>query len=266
MEHPANNGYLDDSEGASGDETSKNKRVKIMIVEDNSVEKEDANSDNEDDEVDINDDVYNMFFLSRNGGPAFYYAAYVFALKMALYTFLAIDSVYAVERHFENDTPPTVLAAQFLMLPVAVAMQDDLCASFNLVANIRYSPKVLEVVPEAYQWKFNVANIARGIDGVYSLLVNFAILIKAKDVLTLFLNFAALQFLQYIDNTALSLSADGYLGDRLEEVAKNVMSVKLPKKSNSFFRTLDSVLFLSTLSIMIISWAVVQFAPIYGRS
>jgi len=34
--------------------------------------------------VDISRDVYNMMFHSRWGGPAFWYAVYVFFLKLAL--------------------------------------------------------------------------------------------------------------------------------------------------------------------------------------
>lgn len=212
--------------------------------------------------VEINADVYNMFFLSRVGGPAFYYAAYVFVLKMALYTFLGMDAVNAVAYTVRatQDTPWTVLAAQFLMLPVAVAMQEDLISTFNLIANIKYSKSVLEGNRDATKWKFNAANLLRGIDGTYSLLVNFIILIKAKEVLNLFLNFAALQFLQVIDNVALTLAADGYLSDRLEQVARNVQEIRLPKKHSNFFRALDSVLFLSTFTAMVIAWAVVQFA------
>lgn len=63
--------------------------------------------------VSLTDDVYTMFFLSNLFGPGFFYSAYVFALKMALYTFLALD-VYKTGRPDMVDK--TVLAAQFLML------------------------------------------------------------------------------------------------------------------------------------------------------
>lgn len=203
--------------------------------------------------VSIHDDVYNLFFLSRVGGDAFWYSLYVFGLKLALYTFLAIDA-------FQNDsldqkTSFRVLCAQFLMLPVAVAMQDDLIATFYLIANIKYCPSVRHTNPEAYEWKFNVGTACRAIDGAYSLCVNFVVLVSATEVLSLFLNFAALQFLQTIDNIALELAADGYLTERLEDVAGNVKEAELPKRSDdNWLRCLDTILFVTTCIILFAFW------------
>lgn len=146
---------------------------------------------------------------------------------MALYTFLVTD---ALEIGLEPATEKKVLAAQFLMLPVAVAMQEDLIATYYMIANVKYDPKIRMKHKNATKLKFNISIMMRGLDGVYSLLVNFIILIKATEVLSLFLNFAALQFLQHIDDIALKLAADGYLTDRLEEVAITVMETKLPRK------------------------------------
>lgn len=203
--------------------------------------------------VSIHDDVYNLFFLSRVGGHAFWYSLYVFGLKMALYTFLAMDA-------FQNDyldekTDFKVLCAQFLMLPVAVAMQDDLIATYYLIANIKYCDSIRHQNPDAYEWKFHVGTACRAIDGAYSLTVNFVILVSATDVLTLFLNFAALQFLQTIDNIALELAADGYLTDRLEDVAGNVKAAELPKRGDdNWLRCLDTVLFVCTCAVLLAFW------------
>lgn len=227
-------------------------------------ELEHASSSDQDELVEIHQDVYNMFFLSAWGGQAFYYAAYVWLLKMALFTFLAMDAVNAVNvvevEEEGTTTSPTVLAAQFLMLPVAVAMQEDLTSTFYLVANIKYGGNVRDNNPDASVLKYKIANMLRGIDGCYSLLVNFTVLLSATNALSLFLNFAALQFLTSIDNIALTLAADGYLSERLELVANSVREAKLPQKTNKFYRTLDSILFLLTLSVMIIAWAVIKFA------
>lgn len=145
----------------------------------------------------IPDDVYSMFFLSDYGGPAFWYGVYVTALKMALYTFLTVD---AIDQPLPDDVEWKVLATQFLMLPIAVAIQEDLCSFFFTVSNVSYSNQIQSVFPGATSIKFYIANFFRGLDGFYSLLVNIVILLKANTVLGLFLNFAALQFLQTIDN------------------------------------------------------------------
>jgi len=205
------------------------------------------------DYVSIHDDVYNLFFLSRLGGHAFWYSLYVFILKMCLYTFLAMDAFN--NESLNQKTPKRVLMAQFLMLPVAVAMQDDLIATYYLIANVKYCPSIRHKNPEAFEWKFNVATMCRAIDGAYSLTVNFVILVSATEVLSLFLNFAALQFLQTIDNIALELAADGYLTDRLEDVAGNVKDAELPKRDDdNWLRCLDTILFVATCIILLAFW------------
>jgi len=194
--------------------------------------------------LDLSDDVYNMFFLSNTNGPAFFYAVYIYLLKLSLYTVIAI---HLYQEGLPEETDNLVKVTQFLLLPVAVAIQEDLISCFFVIANMEYSPAVLAKNPGASQWKFTVSNLCRGFDGLYCLGINFIVLLQASDVLSLFLNFAALQFLQTIDNVALHLAADGYLAERLEVVADNVATTKLPRKDNRFFNALDSVLFLSTL-------------------
>ena len=208
--------------------------------------------------VSIHDDVYNLFFLSSIGRDAFWYSVYVFGLKMALYTFLAMDAFKHAD--LDNKTEITVLAAQFLMLPVAVAMQDDLVATYYLIANIKYCPSIQKNNPDASEWKFNVGTACRAIDGAYSLCVNFVVLMSATDVMGLFLNFAALQFLQTIDNIALELAADGYLTSRLEDVALKVKLAELPKRSEgNWLRLLDTVLFVATVLVLVGFWCTYVF-------
>ena len=220
------------------------------------LDKEDDDNDNDDEGwTAINDDVYNMFFLSSVGGQAFYYAIYILIFKLTLYTFLAIQ---AVEKDYPQNIDPKLTTTQFLMLPVAVAMQEDLTATFFLVANIKFSTVLKKDNPHASKWKFNVANAARGIDGLYSLIVNFLILIKGDDIVSIFLNFAALQFLQTIDNIALKLAEDGYLTERLETVAGNVKKAKLPQKTNPVMRMLDSILFLFTLFVLVVTLCIIH--------
>lgn len=210
----------------------------------------------EKDLVSINDDVYNMFFLSKFLGQAFFYAVYVFLLKMALFTFLMID---AIDAPFPDDVDTKVVIAQFLMLPVAVSLQSDLIATYFLIANIKYDPLLKPENPNANVIKFYVANICRGIDGLYSLAVNFVILLKAETVLSLFLNFAALQFLQHIDDLALEMAAKGYLSSRLEEVALRVQNAKLPRRHHKILNLMDTVLFLSTFFALIVAWAYARY-------
>lgn len=215
-----------------------------------------ATTGEEEEMSDIPDDVYSMFFLSRWFGPAFWYALYIGLLKVIFYTFLTLD---ALGEPIPQNVGARVIATQFLMLPIAVAIQADMTAFFYTIANVKYSSAVQKSFPHASSLKFYLSNIFRGFDGFFSLLVNIIILLKASSVLALFLNFAALQFLQTIDNIALHLCLDGYLFDRLEHIARQVTMVKLPKRNHQFINSLDTVLFVLTFIGIVLAWLSFHF-------
>ncbi|EJK46789.1 hypothetical protein THAOC_34526 [Thalassiosira oceanica] len=193
----------------------------------------------DDDMAEIEDDVYNMFFLSDSFSAAFWYALMVWGLKLGLIIIIALD-IYK-NMKVNADVPTIVRAAQFLLLPVNVAIQQELITTFFIYANLKWGKQILELNPGATKGKYHFANAMRFIDGLAFLFINTALLLQATEVLSAFLNFAALQFLSDIDNVALSLARDGYLSGSLEEVAGNVSLTKLPRNHNGTLQVLDSV-------------------------
>jgi hypothetical protein len=214
--------------------------------------------------VSIHDDTYNMFFLSNIGGSAFWYSMYIFALKMTMFTVLLYDAIDNRQSSAEDGRAPTrVLVAQFLMLPVAVSIQDDLMSIFYVFANLKYCNSVRAGNPAANKLKFQIATLSRAIDGFYSLAVNFMILVSATEVLSVFLNFAALMFLQNIDNIAVELAAQGFLTDRLEAVALEMKLAELPKRrTDHWMKTMDTVCFLGTVSLLMVLWCLFAFGDL----
>ena len=90
-------------------------------------------------------------------------------------------------------------------------------------------------------------------------MVNFVLLLITDEVISLFLNFAALAFLQGIDDVAFHLAANGYIGDYMEDKCNIVKNADLPKRKNRFMKSLDSILFLTTYSIMLSCYIYVLF-------
>lgn len=92
-------------------------------------------------------DTYTMLFIS-NDWRVTALAIYVFLFKLALYAMLLAEDL---ERSIDNATfqRRLVLAAQGLLLPVAVAMQQDLTNSLALVANAKYSKAITARLPGA---------------------------------------------------------------------------------------------------------------------
>ena len=88
-------------------------------------------------------------------------------------------------------------------------------AVYARLANVKYDQDIMEISPYATPSKFALSFLLRFADGLYSLILNFILLLITDEVLNLFLNFAALGFLQSIDDVAFSVVANGYLGKSL---------------------------------------------------
>mmetsp|Transcript_27617 Transcript_27617/g.57114 ORF Transcript_27617/g.57114 Transcript_27617/m.57114 type:complete len:496 (-) Transcript_27617:155-1642(-) len=212
----------------------------------------------DDDMNELADDVYNMFFLSRPCGQAFWYALLIFALKTGLFVIIAIDLLTNKSFPDGSEVPLLVKCTQFLLLPVAVAIEEELIVTFFIYSNLKWSPVILELNPYAYKYKYHLGNMMRLIDGLLFLFINTSLLLQAVDILSMFLNFAALQFLQEIDNIALHLARDGYLTENLEEVANDVTLMKLPRNHNGMLQVLDSLLLFVTFVVLVVAWVLVQ--------
>lgn len=121
----------------------------------------------------------------------------------------------------------------------------------------------MQLNPGASKLKFHCANIMRGIDGLTFLFINTMLLFTATQVLSAFLNFAALGFLSSVDNQALHMARDGYLGDSLETMAGEVLMMKLPKNHNAKLQKLDTILLVITFLVTLAAWV---FIIIFGTS
>lgn len=197
----------------------------------------------------LSESVYSIMFIADLRSKAFVFSFLVYLLKMALF---ALISVELWTKHRVRDTNDTTLisVAKFLSIPVAIAIQEDLVNAFQHLSNITYSDKVRQKYEEATIWWYRISIGAQLLDGLVSLAINFRILLNATEVLTVFMNFAALQFLQSIDDIGYQLAMAGYLYDEIESVAKAVKKVKLPKQDTNY----DSYYFCATWFVLLVIW------------
>jgi len=218
-------------------------------------EGDDETETNDQNMYDLPNDAYAFIFLAPMGSQGFFFGLFVFVIKITLFSLLAIDALAAFKDMNHDETSKIVLATQCLILPVAVAMQDDLRSTYTLLSNVKYSSVVLDYHPHATKFKYYLANSLRGIDGMYSLCINFIVLLLARTVKGLFLNFAALEFLQNIDNMAFKYAMEGFMTPHLEHWACKVEEIRMPKRDNTNIVTnLDTVLFMSTLENLMVAW------------
>ena len=204
----------------------------------------------EEDRFPLGEDVYSLIFVAPVKGQTFWFAVYIILLKLSLFTCFAID---LRGRSLDNFTDKSDLTrvTQFLLLPVSVAMQEDLMLVYNRLANILYDKDIIKSCPAATEFKFTLSNLLRFLDGLYSLLINFVLLLITNEILALFLNFAALQFLQSIDDVAFDMARKGYLGNKMESRAVLVSTLSMPKRVGGWMNSLDTILFSATLITMV---------------
>ena len=224
--------------------------------------------DDDDERHELYDDVYSMLFLAPANGRVVFFSIFTYLLKTLLFSFVAIDlfsdGYEGNQLNIPSGISPTVRAAQFFMVLVLVAMQEDLISSLAL-ANVRYDPAIMKQYPGAGLQKWILATILRSFDGIYALGINFCILIKASDVLGMFLNFAALHFLGSVDNVAFHLALDGYLGDHVESIAKGATEATLPMIQEGIWRSFDTMAFLVVYLACLIAWCVLTAMQMNGE-
>jgi len=143
---------------------------------------------------------------------------------------------------------------KFFLIPVAIAMQSDLMEVYAGISNVKYDKSVMEISNYATFWKFNLSYLLRFFDGILSLSVNFGVMLETNDVLGVFLNFAALHFLQDIDNVFYVLVEKGFFGDSMEHMSHVCKQIQWPRRRGTnklsvILTELDSICFGITLVV-----------------
>ncbi|KAL7464153.1 hypothetical protein ACHAXS_004486 [Conticribra weissflogii] len=211
--------------------------------------------------ADLSLDVYNMFFLSDVPSQAFFYSIAVLITKMSLYFFLLLDLTLNKQFPFERniDVNAVVKLAQLFLIPVSIMMQEELQTTFYIYGNLEYTPEILNRHPGAHLWKYYVSHLARFVDGFLFLFINTMVMLQTVEVLSTFLNFAALMFLQTIDNVALQVCLDGYWTQSLQNAAKDVVDMKFAIRRQFKSHLIQFSFFFVIYVIIVFLWAKVHY-------
>lgn len=111
----------------------------------NSDEESCKSPDSEREQFEMPEDTYTLLFVSKSWG-VLALASYVFLFKLALYALLLVEDL---KRDTDDYHVSLVLAAQGLLIPLAVAMQQDLTGFLSLWANVKYSDSLTSRYPGA---------------------------------------------------------------------------------------------------------------------
>jgi len=241
------------------------------------------------------EDVYAFIIVCPVFSVPFWYAMYCIILKYIIYSILLSDiknddmyldvgidadtGAIIPADEWDGERNRDVQVVKFFLIPVAVAMQEDLMTVFANVANKEYDDTVMKYTKSATQAKFIASNILRLVDGFMSLGVNFYTMLMTNTILSVFLNFAALHFLQYIDDVFYDLVEQGFLGDSMEYVTNLCKQVTFKRrytyhkddndddddyemtqyeKWSKSITNLDTILMSATLLVCVIIYGFVQ--------
>ncbi|CAB9529198.1 unknown protein [Seminavis robusta] len=234
---------------------------------------EDENEDKDKDEAEWHNpfgaSTYSLIYLCSVDSVAFWYAIFVYVIQITTILLTLIDIVDWSGNGL--DMPPNVdlivTIAQGVALFQAVAFQSDL---LEVVGKFKggFHPEVLERHPGATYSTWLLSCIAQLMAGLLLLLTIYILTMQVDSVLGIMLNFAALHFMADIDNVAFDLAKAGFMGNRLQSAANNVVNfqVRKPSGEQGFLqRSWKAGVFLSILAVMVAGWITIVVFRTSGK-
>lgn len=215
---------------------------------------------------DMAEDIYAFILAAPVFSAPFLFSVVVICIKYVVYIALIFE--FKIEELKGAEKAAT--AVKFFLIPVAVAMQEDLMSVYAGIANARYDIKVLEISESATEFKFRLSYVLRLIDGLCSLIVNFLVMLTTPKVISVFLNFAALHFLQDIDDVFYSLVEKGFFGDYMEHMSTICKQISWPRRTGTsklskFLTYVDAILFWLTFILCLAMYLGVTFGFVLNQ-
>lgn len=183
----------------------------------------------------LEEDLFSLMYLCRICTFPFLVGFLVFFLQIFILALALTDltrdvPVFSEVLAFPVDVPidieTQVVIAQLVSLVVATLKEEDIFVSLKALILVGHDDRVLSRFPGATAQKWWLSNSLRLIEGLGTVAVSFYFIVQADRVLDIFENFAAMEFISYMDNMVFKLARWGYLGKGLERMTIKVESVK----------------------------------------
>jgi hypothetical protein len=193
----------------------------------------------EKEEVALPRDIFSLLFVSRIISLGFLYSFCFYALQLGIHFLILYNLLRDAPENNPLKVPLSVeidvIGAQFCALLVSVISQEDMLTSLNMI-RVGYNRDVLNNFPAATRLKWALSNVFRFSEGILSVFVSFIFIVQSTEVLELFLNFAAMQFVSMLDNIGFQLAHDGYMFGSLQtDTRKIIKTVRLNRREKLRF-------------------------------
>ena len=162
--------------------------------------------------------------------------------------------------------------AQSFAILISVFVSDDVVASLDFFL-VNYDKDIQGKLPGATFVKWILSNLFRFLEGMLGILVAFIFIVQSEDVLTLFLDFSAVQFVSELDNVGYHIADKGYISFYgVEELTESMKDVKMrqvnnqktAKKSTKRRKLLQLLVFYLTMVGLYSVWAVIKVNQFKG--
>lgn len=184
------------------------------------------------------DDIYGLIYLAKSSHPAYYFALVVFSIQSLLLLLIFFDMVQvgvfeSVDRGLNGvlnrmNMPPavpiTVTVAQMLGIMctvLVVASEGDLTRGSSKLFD-GYQTDLIQKDPDATYKTWLLAAWAQVFVGVLMTADCFILIMQSRTVIEMCLNFAALHFVQEIDDIAFAVAQRGYITASIQEECERV--------------------------------------------
>lgn len=207
----------------------------------------------------LDKDVYAFIMAAPVASFGFLFSAYIIFTKYLVYSILMTD----IENEYDarlSQQSWQLITVKIALVPVAISMQEDLIHVFATAANIKYDKERATIVSkDATKSKMVLSMMLRLIDGCMSLAVNYFVMLVTPDILGVFLNFAALHFLQSIDDVFFILMQDGFFGDSMEHMSMVCTQISFQRRTSdhSLIKFSDTILWLLILFLCYVIFVLV---------
>ncbi|KAL7545554.1 hypothetical protein ACHAWF_008902 [Thalassiosira exigua] len=184
--------------------------------------------------IEIPHDTFSMFYVAE-GWHEHMLPAGIFALQMLILVLISMNLMQT--RHGRLITnlnlpvgvPPSVTVSQYVACLVSVFTADDLVAalSFSNKRLVRgdFLPANGQAPKLSPKWGF--ANSMRGLEGAMVIVVTFFLIVQSVEAIELWLNFAGVSFVGYLDNVAFALAEHHFLGIQARALSERVADVSV---------------------------------------
>jgi len=198
-----------------------------------------------------------------------------FAVAVAATSFLCLSLAFtnnllsatgSVRWNIPVNVSTSVRIAQFISIFIALLMEEEIPTGLYLLREIQ-KPVFRAKFPELHYRKFVASALLRVANGYFFLLNVFVILIQARDVIEIFYDVLALQFVQQLDDIAFSLSKIDVLGRRmLRACSAPVFEAEFERgrSSCSKMKAFLKVLYFINLDVLVVGMIVVSYRQMTG--